>query len=114
MITNKDMVVAFDVDDTLIMDPLDDGNDVFFIDPYDSLQTRRSVHHRHVKLLKDHHAKGYFVIIWSANGAIWAERVAEALGLTKYAHAILAKPLKIIDDLPVTEWMGPRIYLENK
>ena len=114
MLTNKDTVIAFDVDDTLIMDPKDQDEDTYFIDPYDGLQTRRAVHKRHVKLLKDHYAKGYFVIVWSANGQRWAERVVEALGLNNFVHAILAKPIKIVDDLPVTEWMGPRIYLEDK
>ena len=114
MITNKDTVIAFDVDETLIMPPNDDSGDVFFIDPYDGQTTSRSVHKRHVKLLKDHYAKNYFVIVWSANGQRWAERVVEALGIGDKVHCILAKPIKIVDDLPVTDWMGPRIYLENK
>jgi len=40
--------------------------------------------------------------------------VVEALELTPFVDLIIAKPAKIVDDLPVNEIFTNRLYLEDK
>ena len=111
--TNREHVVCYDCDDTLVMWHKD-VNDVYVKDPYDNAEVLLKRHEKHIKLLKDHKARGYYVCVWSAGGYMWAKAVVKALELENYVDHIMAKPLTIVDDLPVEAWMGKRVYLEDK
>lgn len=114
---SKESTIFFDVDDTLVMhDPdLPDIGKIDIVDPYDAtLIFTLTPHKRHVKLLKDKHARGYGVVVWSAGGAAWANAVVNALHLTEYVDLVCAKPNAYVDDVKCEDFIGPRIYLEDK
>jgi hypothetical protein len=50
-------------------------------------------------------ARGYYIIVWSAAGAQWANDVVTACGLTKTVDLCMSKPRFIIDDKPPGEWL---------
>jgi FMN phosphatase YigB (HAD superfamily) len=116
----EEKVIFFDVDDTLVMwkndysHPFNDPGVFEFNDPYD---WGRSIflkpHGKHIKLLKDKHARGYVIVVWSAGGAPWAQEVITKLGLSKYVTLIITKPSKFVDDLTASEVLGTRIYLKD-
>ena len=113
MITNPEHVICFDVDDTLVLWNAE-PTDVQIKDPYhENNIIALKKHNKHIKLLKDHKERGYFVVVWSAGGYAWAKTVVETLELQQYVDFIMAKPLKICDDLPASEILGSRIYLED-
>lgn len=101
-----------DIDETLIMHNTID-KDIVIQDPYDGKKRQYKMHKKHIKLLKDHKARGYTVIVWTANGYKWAKAVVKALGLKKHVDLIMTKPSKFCDDLPAEGVLGPRIYLED-
>lgn len=110
------MVMGFDVDDTLIMHDFDNGtHDIFINDPYvkDMVISGR-IHTRHVELLKRSRAQGYFIIVWSGGGKLWADAVVDALGIREYVNFTTAKMVKFVDDLPAQEVLVNRIYLNEK
>ncbi len=119
-VTSNEHVVCFDVDDTLIL--WDDAfaapgpERVRILDPYDGHAVYLKPHARHVKLLRQMRGRGRYLVVWSAAGAKWAEAVINALELQSCVDLVITKPLAYVDDLPVAEWMGKRIYLptENK
>lgn len=68
-----------------------------------------------IALIKHHKiVRGYGIVVWSANGKEWAEKVVRRLGLEKYVDLIMTKPHKYLDDKPVSDWMPCQIYLGNK
>lgn len=101
--------------DVYTSDPLPEESECIYVtDPYvtgNSIRLRPN--HKHIKLLKDHKARGYGVIVWSAGGSAWARAAVEALELESYVDVILAKPAKFVDDLQATEILGTRIYLNE-
>lgn len=121
MIRNPDKderVLVCDVDDTLVMwgenayQPTD--GTIEFKDPYNGDSLFLKPHKRHIKLLEHFHSRGYYVIVWSAGGGKWAKSVVNTLEINHIVDDIMGKPLKYIDDLPAQEWMGNRIYVEDK
>ncbi len=106
-------VICIDVDDTLVMrDVKLLDKTVSIVDPYSGLSITVTPHIKHIDLVEHFHDRGYYVIVWSAGGGLWAQAVVEALHLNKYVDDIMGKPLKYMDDVPCDEWMGNRIYLE--
>lgn len=111
--TNPEHVICFDCDDTLVMWHKD-IKDVTVLDPYDEgYEVQLTKHNKHIKLLKDHKERGYFIIVWSAGGYAWARAVVTALQLEDYVDLVIAKPLKYVDDLQAHEILGNRLYLED-
>lgn len=119
LIGEKDeKVVYFDCDDTLVMW---EGNHtqpsegrIALVDPLDGETYYLYPHKDHVRLVKHFYFRDYYVVVHSASGGRWAKAVVEALGLDKYVHDTMAKPLKYVDDLNCTEWMGNRVFIPFK
>jgi len=55
-------------------------------------------HKRHIEELKNHHARGHVVVVWSAGGYTWAKEVVDFLGLASYVDLIACKPDWWYDD----------------
>ncbi len=105
----------FDVDDTLIMYDNKEPFDTYIADPYETgNEILVRIHQRHVKLLKDFKAKGYFIVVWSAGGAPWAKQVVNTLCLNDYVDIVMSKPLKYVDDRTAEHILGTRIYINEK
>lgn len=110
MITlTNDKTVSFDVDDTLIMWPIDFGepgegrvqiDEGYFVP-----------HEKHIERLKAYNKAGWTVIVWSMGGSAWARKVVDALKLTPHVKLVMGKPLKLYDDLPLNEALGSRHYI---
>lgn len=109
----NELTVEFDVDGTLILNPEDYPNSktIFITCPYDGIERKYVPHSLHINLLKGHKVRGYYITVWSAAGYMWAKAVVEALGLCDYVDRARSKPLKIIDDLPLTEAVGLRVFI---
>jgi predicted phosphatase len=111
----NDRILAVDVDGTLVdtlnhitISPylvLNYGNSIYKLAPR-RFNIDLMIHHKRVR--------GYFIMVWSANGVVWAERVVKLLGLEQYVDLVITKPLEYIDDKPVEQWMTNRIWLEEK
>lgn len=108
MTVENENIVAFDVDDTLVMH----GKDGIEIDMYGRTIKVR-IHQEHINLLKNYRQRGFFIIVWSGNGFKWAETVVNALGLINDVNLIMTKPSRYIDDKDSSEWLGGRIFLEE-
>lgn len=114
MTTNSEQIIMIDVDDTLVMWNWHTGSyDVEVKDPYFDNVYKLKKHNKHIKILKDHYARGFYVVVWSAGGFAWAEAVVKALGLEKHVHQIMTKPCKFIDDLEADEILVNRIYFSD-
>ena len=113
-IVKSEQLVCFDVDDSLILHRKAKKKDkvVCFTDPYDGSQHYVVVHEPHIKVLKDRKARGATVVVWSQSGWAWAESVVRALGISQYVDLIASKPILVVDDKPVEQWMGERLYLD--
>jgi phosphoserine phosphatase len=72
-----------------------------------------AVHEGHIESIRKHKLRGHTVVVWSAGGAQWAERVVRELDLVPYVDACLAKPTWHYDDLPANEILGKRVYLDR-
>lgn len=112
----NEMTISFDVDDTLVMW---EGNiykpeegRVAIPDPYDNNDPKYLIPHtRHINFLKKSFKRGYQVTVWSAGGWAWAESVVKTLGLEEFVAKVETKPIKLVDDLPVSEGVGVTMYL---
>ncbi len=58
-----------------------------------------------INFMKSLKARGYGIVVWSANGAPWADEVVKKLELSKLVEAIVTKPSFCVDDKPPSEWM---------
>ena len=96
-VIDNDLVVAFDVDETLVM--------------WEGTGYR--VNYTHVTSLKHHFLRGHFVIIWSAGGVKWAQRVVKELELEPFVNLVMSKKRWYYDDMPADKWMT-RVYKEEK
>jgi hypothetical protein len=107
----NEMVCTFDVDETLVLERPKPGCNVEILNPYTDVNEYRLVHEKHVKLLKHMYGRGRFIIVWSGNGAEWAEAVVDALDIRKHVHLVMTKPICFVDDMPAEQWMNNRVYL---
>lgn len=114
-VVENEQILFSDVDDTLIRwDEINpkDGSGITILDPYDDNVVRLRPHLPHIKLIKDRKARGATIVVWSGGGYKWAEAVVRALELEDYVDYILSKPTVILDDLPLNEAIGHRVYLQ--
>lgn len=112
-VVQSENLVAFDVDQTLVLETNDLNNPnhkIMDFNFYGQTRTYR-VATKTVDFLKSLHSRGYFIIIWSGNGYQWAHEVAKKLDLLDHKHIIMSKLTKLVDDKDVTDWMPKRIYL---
>jgi hypothetical protein len=71
------------------------------------------VHTLHLKYLRRKAKSGMPIVVWSASGALWAEKIVEALGLTEFVDIVMGKPLNVIDDMDPVHWLPQRVYLKK-
>jgi len=98
--------VFFDVDDTLVMwrpalpheKRVQFGPDIYAV-PSEA----------HIYKLKEHHARGHIIVVWSQGGGEWASRVVKALGLDKYVMITASKPAWFYDDKSADYFMPEHI-----
>lgn len=111
-VIDNESVVCFDVDDTLILWEQELITGLQITCPYDGAKFIVRPHEGHIKLLKNHKARGHKIIVWSQSGYQWAEAVVNALRLSEYVDFIMTKPRTYVDDLPVQEWLQDRVYIK--
>jgi hydroxymethylpyrimidine pyrophosphatase-like HAD family hydrolase len=99
-VLTSDKTVFFDVDDTLVI--------------WEGTSYRP--HNKHIELLKRFVERGQPVVVWSAGGYEWAERVVKELNLEGLVTAVMAKPQWWVDDLTANEvlFAHSRIYLKEQ
>lgn len=111
---DKEFLAMFDVDDTIIMHNKP-GKMVTIENPYQPGKKQSyAIHETHVNILKDLKARGYQIVVWSANGARWARAAVNALELTDYVDVVMSKPQKFVDDKPADVVLGSHIYIPYK
>lgn len=116
-IIGTDFIVFFDVDETLVKWPKKYNkpgkNKVKINHPYDSTIIYLKPHKRHINLLQAYKKQGYTIIIWSAQGRLYAAEVAKVLKLNKVIDFAMSKPSKYVDDLKAKNIMGIRVYIKQ-
>jgi hypothetical protein len=95
----KERVVYTDCDDTLIMwEQFKDSDEL-----YDALEIEPGFkvypNYKNIEFILKLKHQGYGVVIWSAAGSEWAEKVTKLLGLEEVADFVMAKPEICLDDL---------------
>lgn len=102
-----------DVDDTLIMYtfPIEFAHRTITIDNNGWKQTVLP-HYEHIEMLKRFKFLGYKVVVWSATGSQWAEKITKELGLEPYVDICMSKPGYYVDDLHghADDILGKHIY----
>lgn len=115
VVIKNEKVAPFDVDSTLVMhqDPesIYSSEKVFVKDSVSGGTIVVRINRPMVRLLKEEHARGAFVIVWSRGGYQWAADVIKALGLSKCVNLVITKPGSYYDDLEVQAWLKDRIYI---
>jgi FMN phosphatase YigB (HAD superfamily) len=84
----RQRIVFVDVDDTLVR----------------SSGTKRVPMPGVVARVRELHAQGVGLYLWSSGGAEYARLSAQELGIEGCFSAFLAKPDAYIDDQPVSDW----------
>lgn len=108
IVTESQNIVYIDVDNTIIKrttfgEKLD----------YYGIEWTVSPMFENINFLKSLKARGYYIIVHSANGWLHAKKVVELLQLVDFVDEIKTKPTKYVDDVSVENWFGPRIYFED-
>lgn len=110
----NDRVIAFDVDDTLVMwgrnfdKPFEGCVEV--LDVHDGKMVYLTPHLKHVRDMIIYKKTGWTVMVWSAGGYEWAESVISTLGIKKYVDLVMTKPSRLYDDLPLDQALGVLYY----
>jgi hypothetical protein len=108
---DAEVVVGTDVDGTLVR--RNDEGEISILNPYDNVTYRYSIHTEHVELLRQYKGRGFFNIVWSANGKKHAESVIDALGLNDGTiDLVMTKCMKHLDDKTKAEFIvGSRVFI---
>lgn len=102
MFIDNPRVICFDVDGTLILWDQVSCNEGYTVDIDGRIFI---VNSKVVSALKNHAFQKHFIIVWSAAGAEWAQKVVSALELHREVNVIISKPMLAYDDLHMDEWM---------
>lgn len=118
-VLRSDMIVFFDVDDTLIgwgkPEPGPAEHWVQVQVPHWRGQTANHwIIKENVEAIKLHKSRGHIVVVWSAGGYEWAEAVVKALKMENYVDLVCSKPEWIYDDLEASVWMPKAKHLARK
>jgi len=95
-------MVAFDVDDCLIVE---DNNDFTHSFIHNGKNINVRLNNDLVSKIKESFNKQKTVVIWSQQGADWADDVVRGVGLENYVHYTMTKISTCYDDLATREWM---------
>lgn len=105
-------IVAFDVDDTLVIWNYPSGVQHCAKEFNNYGFTEYLVpNYRMIDALIRNYSQGHHIVVWSANGSPWAKEVITKLKLSKYVHDIFPKFDLVFDDLRPEEFLM-RAYLE--
>jgi hypothetical protein len=97
-------VVAFDVDDTLLMWYIPHDYSGPIVTTYlDGIEDRAIPNQPAIDFLKKLKARNYKIIVWSLGGSVWAMEAVNALGLSRYVDLIMPKIDFHVDDKPNPE-----------
>lgn len=115
-VIENDMVVFCDCDDTLVswLEPTIPGPEKVSLD-FAGKTVYLTPHQYHIDLLRTYNERGFYIIVWSANGNAHSRRVVEALGIEdlvsgKNGH-IQSKGVKWLDDNPdAASHLGMRVF----
>ena len=110
-VTKSENIIYCDVDETLCFTE-SESKATLEIDYYGQNRFIRP-HTRNVNFLKSLHKRGFHIIVHSHNGWRWALNVIVALNLQNYVDEVKSKSVWYIDDKPVEEWFGPRVFLQE-
>lgn len=112
--------VYVDVDGTLVRERTEQDKENFEFPfhikhPLRDGFVTKTIMHANTQLLRDMHARGRTIVVWSQAGYQWAEAVCKALDLDKLSPPIYVceKPIAYIDDLECSAFMGQRIFLND-
>lgn len=121
-----DKVVYVDVDDTLILWEAEKykhhEDEIIWIED-DTRKFPFLPHKRNIEFVRKLKLQGYGVVVWSAAGKDWAEKVVTVLGLVDLPNMIMSKPELCIDDILEPNriiksivWLHPETgeFLRNK
>jgi predicted phosphatase len=112
-VIKNDKILPVDIDETLISYVANERGD--FTTDYGDEVVHLKAKRMNIALLKHHKTvRGYYVLVWSANGKEWAQKIIMALGLQQYVDIVMTKPHKYLDDKPVQEWLFDRIDLKDE
>jgi hypothetical protein len=113
-IIQSELVVMFDIDDTVVMEHSKDP-DLTYIDVLTGKEKHGKIHKAHVEQIIKHKTRGYYVVAWSGNGYKHVEQIINALGIQDHVDLIMSKPIKHFDDLTdANDILKARVYLEDK
>lgn len=114
---NNSHVVAFDVDQTLVMwdeTPYEPGpGKLKFIMPGNNKTVYLKPHEKHLFTLKTYKPRGFQVIVWSAAGSAWVQEVIKVLGIEKNVDIGMSKLSLYYDDLPADQILGQHLYFHD-
>lgn len=111
-VIENEQLKFFDVDDTLVMPNDGTGTTVEVYDAVTNKFITMKVHKPMVRLLREEHHRGSYVVVWSRSGYEWAANVIKALDLVSYVHLVCSKPFAYFDDKDIAEWLPYRVYLQ--
>lgn len=109
----------FDVDSTLVYSPSERDLSGFIFDGKGQRNIGGILFESddyHVQLLKEFKARGFTIIVWSAAGAEWCEKICKEFELSMYVDLCIGKPDWFIDDKPSYEFMSEekRTYISGE
>ncbi len=116
-VLREENIVLFDVDSTLIMHDLPScipkEEELRIVDPLDTAKVITvRINQPMVRLLREEHYRGSYILVLSRGGYQWATNVIRALGFSNWDKLmVLSKPLAYFDDKPVQEWLPYRVYI---